>query len=114
MRSVPLRTGPAVIGPANLPARRGGSRPAAAAADGDTAAGGGETVTGGGQRFGRIGPANPGAARYVIRLDWDTVASQAGAALSLCRGGPLADTGSEMLMLRGAPRLAELRLEAVR
>jgi DNA-binding SARP family transcriptional activator len=44
---------------------------------------------------------------------WQTAADQARAALSLWRGEPLADVESEVLMLREAPRLAEMRLRAV-
>ena len=43
---------------------------------------------------------------------WDTAASQAGAALALWRGDPLADVESETLILREVPRLTELRLQA--
>jgi DNA-binding SARP family transcriptional activator len=44
---------------------------------------------------------------------WPVAAGQARAALALWRGEPLADTGSHMLVLREAPRLIELRLQAL-
>jgi DNA-binding SARP family transcriptional activator len=44
---------------------------------------------------------------------WDQAATQAGAALALWRGEPLADVESELLALRERPRLAELRLQAL-
>jgi DNA-binding SARP family transcriptional activator len=44
---------------------------------------------------------------------WDTAAAQAQQALALWRGEPLADIESEALVQREAPRLAELRLQAV-
>jgi len=44
---------------------------------------------------------------------WDTAADQASAALALWRGEPLADIESESLLLREAPRLTELRLQAL-
>lgn len=44
---------------------------------------------------------------------WDQSAAQASAALTLWRGDPLADTGSETLLQRELPRLAELRLQAL-
>jgi DNA-binding SARP family transcriptional activator/Tfp pilus assembly protein PilF len=43
---------------------------------------------------------------------WQACADQAGQALALWRGEPLADVDSEVLVLREAPRLAELRLQA--
>ncbi len=45
--------------------------------------------------------------------DWAQAGSRAGAALSLWRGAPLADTGSHLLASCHAPRLAELRLQAL-
>lgn len=55
-----------------------------------------------------------GAARDSARGGmWDKAADQARAALSLWRGQPLADTGSEVLALREAGRLAEMRLQAL-
>src|SRR5215470_2704904 len=54
------------------------------------------------------------AARAAVRdASWDTAAGQAGAALALWRGEPLADAGSEILAAREGPRLAELRLQAL-
>jgi DNA-binding SARP family transcriptional activator/Tfp pilus assembly protein PilF len=44
---------------------------------------------------------------------WDAAAARAGAALALWRGEPLADAGSELLAAREAPRLAEMRLQAL-
>ncbi|MGH3155287.1 MAG: AfsR/SARP family transcriptional regulator [Streptosporangiaceae bacterium] len=44
---------------------------------------------------------------------WDAAAGQARAALSLWRGEPLADTGSDFLVVRETPRLAEMRLQAM-
>jgi DNA-binding SARP family transcriptional activator/tetratricopeptide (TPR) repeat protein len=44
---------------------------------------------------------------------WQDAAGQARAALSCWRGEPLADIESDTLVLREAPRLAELRLQAV-
>ena len=44
---------------------------------------------------------------------WDAAAAEAGAGLDLWRGEPLADVGSEPLMAREGPRLAELRLQAL-
>jgi DNA-binding SARP family transcriptional activator len=44
---------------------------------------------------------------------WDTAATEARAALALWRGEPLADVDSEVLALREAPRLAEMRLQAL-
>ena len=44
---------------------------------------------------------------------WDQAAAQLRAALSLWRGEPLADVSSELLELREAPRLAEMRLQAL-
>jgi DNA-binding SARP family transcriptional activator/tetratricopeptide (TPR) repeat protein len=43
---------------------------------------------------------------------WPQAAGRAAAALALWRGEPLADTGSDVLAAREAPRLAELRLQA--
>jgi len=43
---------------------------------------------------------------------WPHAAEQAGTALALWRGEPLADVESELLALREVPRLAELRLQA--
>ena len=54
------------------------------------------------------------AARAARRAGyWETAAGAALMALSLHRGEPLADVDSEMLMRREAPRLTELRLEAL-
>jgi DNA-binding SARP family transcriptional activator len=71
----------------------------------------------------KVGPGELDVIRFQARLDaaraairdgrWDAAAGAARAALSLCRGEPLADVDSELLMLREAPRLAELRLEAL-
>src|SRR5215470_15961024 len=47
------------------------------------------------------------------RGSWEEAAGQARAALSCWRGEPLADIQSDTLALREAPRLAELRLQAV-
>jgi DNA-binding SARP family transcriptional activator/Tfp pilus assembly protein PilF len=44
---------------------------------------------------------------------WDSAAAEAAAGLSLWRGEPLADLGSEVLALREVPRLADLRLQAL-
>jgi DNA-binding SARP family transcriptional activator/tetratricopeptide (TPR) repeat protein len=55
-----------------------------------------------------------GAARAAVRDgSWETAAGQARAALSLWRGEPLADVESELLSEREAPRLLELRLQAL-
>ncbi|HEY5017487.1 MAG TPA: AfsR/SARP family transcriptional regulator, partial [Streptosporangiaceae bacterium] len=55
-----------------------------------------------------------GAARSAARRgQWDTTATQASAALALWRGEPLADVESERLAAREAPRLAEIRLQAL-
>src|SRR5580700_9936042 len=55
-----------------------------------------------------------GAARAAVSDgSWRAAADQARAALSLWRGEPLADTGSEALVLREVPRLTELRLQAL-
>jgi len=43
---------------------------------------------------------------------WDKAGARAVAALSLWRGEPLADAGSEVLSAREGPRLAELRVQA--
>jgi DNA-binding SARP family transcriptional activator len=71
----------------------------------------------------RLDPGELDVTRFQARLDaaraavrdncWEAAASAAKAALALCRGEPLADVDSETLMLREAPRLAELRLEAL-
>jgi DNA-binding SARP family transcriptional activator len=54
------------------------------------------------------------AARSAARVgSWYTAAGQAGAALALWRGEPLADVGSDVLALREVPRLTEMRLQAV-
>ncbi len=44
---------------------------------------------------------------------WDDAAAQARAGLSLWRGEPLADTGSETLARQELPRLTEMRLQAL-
>jgi DNA-binding SARP family transcriptional activator len=44
---------------------------------------------------------------------WPEAAGQAAAALALWRGEPLADVGSDVLAAREAPRLSELRLQAL-
>jgi DNA-binding SARP family transcriptional activator len=55
-----------------------------------------------------------GTARQAARDgSWESAAAQARAALALWRGEPLADVGSELLAAREAPRLAELRLQAL-
>jgi DNA-binding SARP family transcriptional activator/Tfp pilus assembly protein PilF len=55
-----------------------------------------------------------GAARGAARDRlWDQAAAKAREALRLWRGEPLADVGSEVLTAREAPRLAELRLQAL-
>jgi DNA-binding SARP family transcriptional activator len=55
-----------------------------------------------------------GAARQAARNgSWDAAAAQAGSALALWRGEPLADVESELLAAREVPRLADLRLEAL-
>jgi DNA-binding SARP family transcriptional activator len=61
-------------------------------------------------RFGALADAARAAARD---RTWETAAEQSGAALALWRGEPLADVGSEVLALREAPRLAEMRLQAL-
>jgi len=54
------------------------------------------------------------AARAAARDgEWESSARRARAALALWRGEPLADTGSQALVAREAPRLAELRLQAL-
>jgi DNA-binding SARP family transcriptional activator len=54
------------------------------------------------------------AARAAARASrWEAAAAEAAAGLSLWRGEPLADVGSEVLALREGPRLADLRLEAL-
>jgi DNA-binding SARP family transcriptional activator len=61
-------------------------------------------------RFG----AHADAARVAARdRAWEAAAAQAGAALALWRGEPLADVGSDVLASREGPRLAEMRLQAV-
>jgi DNA-binding SARP family transcriptional activator len=62
---------------------------------------------------GRFEALQCGAREAVRHGDWQGAADQLRAALSLWRGEPLADTGSELLMLRQAPRLAEMRAQAV-
>ena len=53
-------------------------------------------------------------AQAAVRNDsWPEAAAAAAAALALWRGEPLADAGSELLIAREAPRLAELRLQAL-
>jgi DNA-binding SARP family transcriptional activator/tetratricopeptide (TPR) repeat protein len=55
-----------------------------------------------------------GAARRAAREgQWQAAADHASAALTLWRGEPLADVGSDLLPARDGPRLAELRLQAV-
>jgi DNA-binding SARP family transcriptional activator/Tfp pilus assembly protein PilF len=61
-------------------------------------------------RFEALLSASCAAAREAA---WQTAASQAGAALSLWRGEPLADVPSELLAQRQVPRLAELRMQAL-
>jgi DNA-binding SARP family transcriptional activator/tetratricopeptide (TPR) repeat protein len=54
-----------------------------------------------------------GAARVAARDgSWEAAAAEAGAALALWRGEPLADVDSEVLAAREVPRLVELRLQA--
>jgi len=54
------------------------------------------------------------AARTAARDgSWDAAAGQARGALTLWRGEPLADLGSELLARREGPRLAEMRMQAV-
>jgi len=54
------------------------------------------------------------AARAAARNgSWDQASADANAALGLCRGEPLADVGSQVLALREAPRLVEMRLQAL-
>jgi hypothetical protein len=54
------------------------------------------------------------AARQAARDgSWDSAAARARAALALWHGEPLADVESELLAAREAPRLAELRLQAL-
>jgi DNA-binding SARP family transcriptional activator len=58
--------------------------------------------------------AHADAARAAARDHaWDAAAAQAGAALALWRGEPLADVGSEVLVLREVPRLTEMRLQTL-
>src|SRR6202020_2202946 len=55
-----------------------------------------------------------GSARAAARAQlWEQAAAQARAALALWRGEPLADAAAEMLARREAPRLAEMRLQAL-
>jgi DNA-binding SARP family transcriptional activator/tetratricopeptide (TPR) repeat protein len=55
-----------------------------------------------------------GTARQAARDgSWESAAAQACAALALWRGEPLADVESELLAAREAPRLTELRLQAL-
>jgi DNA-binding SARP family transcriptional activator/Tfp pilus assembly protein PilF len=54
-----------------------------------------------------------GARAAARASDWEQAAGQAQAALDLWRGEPLADVESATLRLREAPRLTELRLQAV-
>lgn len=61
-------------------------------------------------RFGTHADAARAAARDRA---WETAAAQAGAALALWRGEPLADVESEVLASREGPRLAEMRLQAL-
>jgi DNA-binding SARP family transcriptional activator len=61
-------------------------------------------------RFGAHADAARAAARDHA---WEVAAARASAALALWRGEPLADVGSEALTLREAPRLAEMRLQAL-
>jgi len=54
------------------------------------------------------------AARAAAREGrWQDAADQARSAISLWRGDPLADVGSELLADREVPRLAEMRLQAL-
>ena len=54
------------------------------------------------------------AARAATRQgSWEDAARQARAALALWRGEPLEDAASEALAVREAPRLAEMRLQAL-
>ena len=58
--------------------------------------------------------AHVAAARAAAREEtWQEAADRAGAALSLWRGEPLADVDSPVLVARLAPRLAEMRLQAL-
>ena len=43
---------------------------------------------------------------------WPAAAARAGEALGLCRGEPLIDAGSELLVAREVPRLTEMRVQA--
>ena len=55
-----------------------------------------------------------GSARTEAVADrWESAATQAGQALALWRGEPLADVASEVLSQREVPRLAELRMQAI-
>lgn len=54
------------------------------------------------------------AARAAVRIrSWDQAAARAQEGLTLWRGEPLADIGSDTLTRREGPRLAELRLQAL-
>ena len=54
------------------------------------------------------------SARAAARAgSWADAAGRARAALTLWRGEPLADIGSDLLVLREVPRLSELRLQAL-
>ena len=54
-----------------------------------------------------------GSARTAAEAgSWEPAAGHARAALALWRGEPLADAESDVLTLREAPRLTELRLQA--
>lgn len=58
--------------------------------------------------------AHADAARAAAReRAWGAAAAQAGAALALWRGEPLADVGSDVLASHEGPRLAEMRLQAL-
>ena len=71
----------------------------------------------------RVDPGQVDVARFESLLDaareaargssWDAAATRSRAALSLWRGEPLCDVGSEVLAAREGPRLAELRLHAL-
>jgi DNA-binding SARP family transcriptional activator len=53
------------------------------------------------------------ARRAAREGQWQAAADHASAALTLWRGEPLADVGSDLLPTREGPRLAELRLQAL-
>jgi DNA-binding SARP family transcriptional activator/tetratricopeptide (TPR) repeat protein len=71
----------------------------------------------------RVDPGELDVTDFEIRLaaartaaqasSWDTAAAEGSAALTLWRGEPLADVESELLAVRDASRLAELRLLAL-